>query len=240
MNQCLIIQPGAFGDIILCAPIAKIYHDNGYKVFWPTTAKFKELIDVFPYVNHILLSDETYHSDWLRSDVIKILNHSIYKESTIIINMADRGPHTTAEQIGENFEQCKYRIAGIPIEYKHTLMWKRNIEKENTLYSDLVGNKKSYIFCHLESSRGDRTKLPITSENIIEARQIEGYSIFDWYKIISNATEIYCVESAFHQFIDGIVHSISNIPKYILSRSTLDKGQCYTYSPYWNKKYIKR
>ena len=239
MKTCLLIQPGAFGDIFLCAPIAKIYHDNGYKVFWPTTLKFKELVESFPYVNHILLSNETLDSDWLRSDVIKIFNHPIIKEASIIINMADRGPHPTAERFGENFEQCKYRIAEIPIEYKHTLTWKRNIKKENTLYKNLVGNKKDYIFCHLESSRGDRAKLPIESQNIIEVKQIEGYSIFDWYKIILNAKEIYCVESAIHQFIDGIIPYVKDIPKYILSRSTLNKGEVYTYSPYWNKKFIK-
>ena len=103
----------------------------------------------------------------------------------------------------------------------------------------MVGNKKDYIFCHLESSRGDRAKLPIESQNIIEVKQIEGYSIFDWYKIILNAKEIYCVESAIHQFIDGIIPYVKDIPKYILSRSTLNKGEVYTYSPYWNKKFIK-
>lgn len=239
MKTCLIIQPGAFGDIILCAPIAKIYHDNGYQVYWPTTSKFKNLIESFPYVNHILLSDESLAHDWLRSDVIKILNHPIYKECSVTLNMADRGPHPTAERENENFEQCKYRISGIPIEYKHNLTWERNIEKENSLYDYLVGDRKNYTFCHLEGSNGGRTELPFKIENVIEAEQIEGYDIFDWYKIIINADSIYCVESSFHQFMDGIIPQISNIPKYILSRSTLGKGQTYTYSPYWDKKYIK-
>jgi hypothetical protein len=239
MKKCLIIQPGAFGDIILCAPIAKIYHDNGYKVFWPTTKKFQPLINSFPYVNHILLDDHSHHPDWLRSDVIKILNHPIYNDSPLILNLADRGPHPTAERNGENFEQCKYRLSNVPIEYKHDLKWTRNTEKENKLYKDVVGTKRGYTFCCLESSRGDKTELPMSKENIIEGKIIENYNIFDWYKIIINAKEIYCVESAFHQFMDGIISHIDNIPKYILSRSTLKGGESYTYSPYWNKKYIK-
>jgi len=241
MKTCLLIQPGAFGDIFLCAPIAKIYHDNGYKVFWPTTLKFKSIIDAFPYAEHIQLNDEILHPDWLRSDVMKILNLPIYKEASLILNLADRGPHPTANNIpGENFEQCKYRLSNIPIEHKHNLKWKRNIKKEEKLYKNLVGDKKDYIFCHLESSRGDKAELPnLTNKNIIEANYVEGYEIFDWFKIIINAKKIYCVESAFHQFMDGIIPFINNIPKYILSRSTLGKGESYTYSPYWDKKYIK-
>ena len=227
-----------FGDIFLCAPIAKFYSDKGYKVYWPVTKKFISTLEYFPYVSPIVLSDDILHEDWLRSDVMKILPQLHKYEK--VINLADRGPHPTAQQYWENFEQCKYRLSNIPIEHKHNLKWKRNIKKEEKLYKNLVGDKKDYIFCHLESSRGDKAELPnLTNKNIIEANYVEGYEIFDWFKIIINTKEIYCVESAFHQFMDGIIPFINNIPKYILSRSTLGKGESYTYSPYWDKKYIK-
>ena len=71
--RCLLIQPGAFGDIFLCAPIAKYYSDAGYKVDWPVTKKFLPTLKYFPYVNPILLSEDILDQDWLRSDVMKIL-----------------------------------------------------------------------------------------------------------------------------------------------------------------------
>ena len=238
-KRVMIIQPGAYGDILLCAPIAKIYYDSGYQVYWPTTKKFASLIKRFDYVNHILLDNTVLDKDWLRSDVMKCLNIE-HIEYDVILNLADRGPHPTAEKSNENFEQCKYRLSNIPIEHKHTLHWIRNEQKEDELYNQLVGDCKEYIFCHLTSSKNDQAELPdcIKNYKIIQATELEGYSIFDWYKIIINAKQIFCVESSFHQFIDGFCLTIKNIPKYILSRSTLQKGQSYTYSPYWDKKYM--
>tara|TARA_R110000822_G_scaffold107723_3_gene236692 strand:- start:2560 stop:3288 length:729 start_codon:yes stop_codon:yes gene_type:complete len=240
LKQGMIIQPGAYGDILLCAPIAKIYHDHGYKVFWPTTKKFSCLIDRFDYVNHIMLNDDVLDNDWLRSDVIKCLNYLEKNQIHLVLNLADRGPHLTANKSNENFEQCKYRLSNIPIEHKHTLTWSRNIQKENELYDQLIGDTTEYIFCHLTSSRNDYTNLPdhVNNYKIIQATELPGYSIFDWYKIIINAKEIFCVESSFHQFIDGFILTIKNIPKFVLSRSTLQKGQSYTYSPYWDKKHM--
>ena len=243
MKTCLIIQPGAFGDIILCAPIAKIYSDNGNKVYWTTTSKFKSLIDAFPYVEHILLNDHNLHPDWLRSDVAKILELPLYNDPCIkadlILNLADRGPHSTAQQPNENFEQVKYRLSNIPIKHKHNLNWERNLEKEDKLFNLLDLTPKNYIFAGLTSSRNDRADLPIEDKNIVEVREIDGYSIFDWYKVIINAKAIYCVESAIHQFIDGIIPDVEHIPRFVLSRSTLASGQVYSYSPYWDKTYIK-
>tara|TARA_Y100000310_G_scaffold268936_1_gene281839 strand:+ start:1435 stop:2160 length:726 start_codon:yes stop_codon:yes gene_type:complete len=237
--KAIIIQPGAFGDILLCAPIAEIYSNNLYDVYWPTTGKYKNLIDRLEYVNHVLLDNRELNSDWLRSDVIKSCEYIENNPMDVIINLADRGPHNTAQQHGENFEECKYRLANVPIKCKHQLSWRRDTDKENELYELVVGDKEEYIFCHLESSRGDRAMLPSdVKDYIIEGKYIEGFDIYDWYKIIMNAKRIFCVESAFHQFIDGFVTTIPHIEKYILSRSTLGKGETYTYSPYWDKKYI--
>jgi hypothetical protein len=239
VKKCLLIQPGAFGDILVCAPIAKIYYDNGYKVYWPTTLKYKSLIDRLPYAEHIMLDDRSIHPDWLRSDVQKALEILDNKEIDVILNLADRGPHPMANRNDENFEECKYRLSNIPINYKHTLSWSRDLKKEDALYSKIVNGSEEYVFCHLESSRGDKAALPDSiNEKIIEAKELEGYSIYDWYKVIVNANKIFCVESAFHQFIDGFINDIKDKPKYILSRSTLDKGDTYTYSPYWDKKYV--
>lgn len=237
-NRCLLIQPGAFGDIFVCAPIAKIYHDNGYEVHWPTTKKFMGLIERFDYVVPVLLRDDVLHEDWLRSDVIKCLEYQSTGNFDVVLNLADRGPHPTAEMPGENFELCKYRLSKIPIEYKHTLSWIRREDKENELFDAIVKNTE-YALVHLNSSRGDRAEIPKrVNLPIVEVTEIRGFDIFDWYKVIVNAKEIYCVESAVHQFMDGIIQHIETVPKYLLSRSTLGSLKRYTYSPYWANDYL--
>ena len=104
--KCLIIQPGAYGDIILCAPIAEYYALRGYDVYWPARAKFHSTLRKFDYVNPLLLNEDILHEDWLRSDVMKILPSTV--DYDLVINLADRGPHPTAQMYWENFEQCKY------------------------------------------------------------------------------------------------------------------------------------
>lgn len=233
MKKCLLIQPGAFGDIFACAPIARIYHENGYEVHWPSTKRFFSLLERFDYIVPVLLDDEVLDGDWLRSDVIKCLRYLDSQKFDIVLNLADRGPHTTAERPGENFEQCKYRLSQIPIEYKHFLKWTRKEDKEDQLFNMVVKDSE-YILAHLNSSRGDRAELPSSIKYpVVEVREIPGFDIFDWYKVIINAKEIYCVESAVHQFMDGIISDIADKPKYLLSRSTLGNLKRYTYSPYW-------
>jgi hypothetical protein len=43
--------------------------------------------------------------------------------------------------------------------------------------------------------------------------KVEEYEIFDWYKIISNAKEIYCIDSSLCNFVD-VVPSFSNNNKF--------------------------
>jgi UDP:flavonoid glycosyltransferase YjiC (YdhE family) len=99
MKNLLLIQPGPFGDIFVCAPIAKWYADSGYKVHWPITKKFESTLEKFDYVTPIILSDEVFHADWLRSDVMKIL--PTVGDYDKVINLADRGPHPTAQRPNE-------------------------------------------------------------------------------------------------------------------------------------------
>ena len=131
MKKMLLIQPGAFGDIFLCAPIAHWYKKEGYKVYWPATRKFISTLEYFPYVHPLVLSDEVFDQDWLRSDVMKILPS--VKRYDKVVNLADRGPHPTAQQFWENFEQCKYRLSGVPFNKKNNLSWQRNEEKREQL-----------------------------------------------------------------------------------------------------------
>lgn len=231
MKKLLVIQPGAFGDIFVCAPIAKWYADRGYEVYWPVTSKFISTLEYFDYVKPILLSDESLHSDWLRSDVMKIL--PMVNNYDKVLNLADRGPHSTAQRIGiENFEQCKYRLSEVPIEEKNNLCWTRNIKKEREL-EQLLNVGDDYCVAHLVNSHGDKATLPEETLPLIEIVPIKGFNIPDWYSIISKAKRVYCVESAVHQFIDGTLKSYSE-NHILLRKGPVNEGTRHTISRHWN------
>jgi len=250
---CLIIQTGAMGDIFILAPIAKFYADKGYTVFWPTRAEYSTFIkNYLPYVNGGEMNLENYpelHSDWLRSDTMNLKKMTETFNYDLIVDTSDRDEFPN-EQPEENFEQYKYRIAGVPFALKHHLNFDRDIEKEERLKIIIEHDyninieKDKYAVCHLESSHGDQAKEP---DSIIYPKvfitEIEGFEIADWFPIIAKAKEVYAVESAVHQFIDGAYHRIKtenkDIKLFLLSRSSLSQGESYTISKYWGRKYMK-
>ncbi len=238
MKNLLLVQPGAFGDIFLCAPIAKYYFDIGYNVFWPTTLKFKKIIDRFPYVNHILISDDQLDQDWLRSDVMKII--PMFDKYDKVINLADRGPHPTSQLGNENFELCKYRLSEVPIYYKHNLKWERDHNKEVSIFKKLNLNpEEDYAVYHTQDSSGQRSQLPKINIKKIEVKQIDGYDIVDWFLVFLNAKEIYCTESSIHQFLDGIVDKITP-NRFLLKRPCCDSRTRLTISYNWCLKYMDK
>jgi hypothetical protein len=232
-KKLLLIQPGAYGDLIVCAPIAKWYADKGYEVYWPIRKKFKSVLKEFSYVTPVILNEKILHSDWLRSDVLKILP-TIDKYNKIL-NLADRGTHPYAQMPDESFEQCKYRLAEVPFEEKHTLEWNRNKKKEDEIYDRYVKSLE-YVFVHNTSSGKEKVSIP-TSVNkpVVFCDNPEGYNIFDWYKVAINASEIYCTESAIWAFLDGIVKDITK-ERYLLPRNKMSGS---TVSYYWKKEYLK-
>jgi len=234
-----MMQSGGFGDIITCAPIAKKYADSGYDVYWPVREMMLDLLSRFDYVTPIVLNDSddipinsglnSGPDDWLKADVVKCLK--IYEEEGFdyALNLADRGPHPTAQLPHETCQEPKYRLSNVPFEEIYNLSWTRNINKEESLYTELVGSEDEYVLAALTSSDNE-VKLPIQPDcKVIEMDIKDGYVIFDWYKIIKNAKAIYAVESSFHCFMDGIIHEIT-CPKYRLQRMP---GRYYTVSEHW-------
>lgn len=235
-NKLLLIQPGAFGDIFLCAPIAKFYSDKGYEVYWPVTKKFTSTLEYFPYVKPILLSDEILHKDWMRSDVMKILPHLHKYEK--VINLADRGPHPTAQQYWENFEQCKYRLAEVPFSEKNNLSWQRKKNKEKELLKFLgLSDQDEYAVIHRVDSHNEAAEIPEINIKTVEIRELNGFNIPDWFTVIQKAKQIFCVESGIHQFIDGIAAKTTK-EKFLLRKPCVPVNCRHTVSSSWKLDYV--
>lgn len=233
MKKALLIQPGAFGDIIVCAPIAKWYADRGYEVTFPARKKYHSLLKSLPYVVPVELDDSDFHPDWLACDVMKCLPQA--GNYDLVLNLADRGPHPPAQHTREKNQETKYRLAKVPRTEQHNLIWERNTQKEDEIYDRYVTNI-DYAFVHNTSSDKEEINLPDISLPIVYNEAPEGYNIFDWYKVIKNASEIYCTESAIHCFCDGIINDITE-KRYVLPRSA-GSGELVTTSYYWNLKYF--
>ena len=93
----------------------------------------------------------------------------------------------------------KYEIMGVPISEVSNLVYNRNLQKEIELW-DMVYPRTNYILVHGASDYG--TPVEFEGDNAVEFYPIEGYTIFDWRKIIENADEIHCIDSSLVNFVD--------------------------------------
>jgi hypothetical protein len=234
-----MIQPGAFGDIIICAPIAKWYADAGYDVYWPASKKFVDkMLRPLSYVTPIVLDEQELDDDWLRSDVLKCLYLHAKNRYDYVLNLADRGPHPTAELPDETFEECKYRLASVPFGQKHLFCWTNNAARSHDVFVKYVQSKIQgpYAFVHNTSSHEEEIPLPKIDIPIVRCEDFSPeYNIYDWYDVIVGASEIYVSESSIWAFCDGIVDQLTE-DRYLLPR--IDMGTCRTVSKHWKKDYL--
>lgn len=230
IKSLLVIQPGRLGDIIICLPIAEYYHKIGYTVYWPVLPQYANTFLNINYANPIAIKN---------IDIGKIVSH-IYKSKkkytkTIDLSFGfEYSAHTLwwekESKKGISFVKYKYQLAEVEEQYRSKLSWERNIDKENQLFQQLVLDTP-YFLVHTQTHNFELS-LNIDSRSVY-FNQIENYNIFDWYKVIINATEIHCIDSSLANFIETLpqAHDIKKI--LYLSHRTNNKSEHSIYNNNW-------
>ena len=192
-NKILIKQPGKVGDIVSCLPIAKHYADLGHTVEWECPVQYHPLFNYVDYVKPVSTGGKDYS---------KIIDMSFGLNPQSATNIAwkrRRGNGTL-----DSFLTLKYELAGVDISELRNLKYNRNEHLENALFDILglhVGD--DYVLVHSNSDYGDPITVD-TTKHVVEFAPVEGYAIFDWRKVIENASEIHCIDSSLVNFVDAI------------------------------------
>lgn len=191
-KKLLIHQPGKVGDILICLPIAKHYHDLGFEVHWMCPVSYHNL---FKYVDYAVPVEKTDTRGFTK---IIDLSFGIY-QNTRLHQWWTRNRHNFP-----SFVHAKYHLAEVDVNKSRLLEYNRNIENENALFDTLIGSDDSdYILIHDNSDYG--TPISVDSDSrIIRFEKIKEYSIFDWRKVIEKASEIHCIDSSLCNFVDAI------------------------------------
>ena len=203
---CLIKQSAGIGDIFFCQKIAYFFHHVGYKVIWPVADIVFE--DIRKYMENDYVQFVSESSDFPYKEVylkIQIYSEMIINPDFVFVPLQD---HVLKD---ESVMLSKYKIAGIDqkdwIDYFN---FKRNTEKEDELFYNI-----------LKISEGERYNLvnnmfatqPLVQRKNIqtgnELRNIEldildGYTLFDWCKVVENAEHIFTAETCLNYIIEKI------------------------------------
>jgi hypothetical protein len=107
---------------------------------------------------------------------------------------------------------AKYKLVNLDFnDWNDYFNFKRNIDKENKLYYDVLGLKddSEYVFVNRQFASPPETQICKYIDlnrfsNYIEMKYINDFTIFDWCKVIENAKEIHTVETSINYIIDKI------------------------------------
>ncbi len=180
----VIDQPFGIGDILFLTPIAiELQKENS--VIWPIQDEFFWLQDYFD-INFIPLSK------W---------NISCNGKYTQI-------PFRNAQSILNHkyTMSAKYNLVQLDHNEWKKLKWKRNIDKENKLYYDVLNLKdiSEYILvnCNFANPKLNYKVNTIHNPNAIKLDYYNGFTLLDWAKVIENASEIHTVSTSLNYMIE--------------------------------------
>lgn len=206
-KRLLIHQPGKVGDIICCLPIAEHYAKQGYIVDWLCPKEYHKMFKYVDYVQPVIVEDNQYDK---KIDL-----------SFGIITNTDIHRHWIRQKNRlKSFVELKYQIAGVPLLALRNLNYSSNYELENALFNHLgLDNGGDYILVHRGSDYGSSIDV-VSDKRVVYFEPIVGqnYQIFDWAKVIQNASEIHCIDSSLVNFVDSFNDLKAELHYYITDK----------------------
>jgi len=208
VKKIIIRQPAGIGDIFFTQKIAHtLYEAYNVEIIWPVIPEFiwiKEYIKT-PFIKFVNWDEEFEGKNVLiNNDVSYIFTLQDYL--IIPLQRSDWNyPNTSVMD-------AKYKLVDLEFnDWDQYFTFERNIEKENQLYYNILGltDESKYIFVNKQFGSPPDTQICkyIGLEKFfhyIEMKYIDGFTIFDWCKVIENAIEIHTVETSINYIIDKI------------------------------------
>ena len=200
----LVNIPEHLGGIV--PPGAKISEDNkswtGTYYLSYTKEEIREERFLHPYLRHKSRGTDLFRGGLMSADgKAWWTNKDSYLEDSMPVGDI---VVSSAGFIGKRIMESKYLFTDIDWkDYLDYINIKRNKEKEEELFSLVSSGKPYRLVCPYYGTPETKTSsgalkmdIPLsTSLDNIELRNIEGYTLFDWLKVIQEAEEIYTTDT---------------------------------------------
>ena len=190
MKVCLIRQPAGLGDILYTQKIAAHYRDMGYRILWPVIPEYAWLNDYIRDIRFISEKESFPYKEIYKSGIINVIENPDF--SYVPLQYAD----LTFPKM--RIMDAKYELSGVSREnWQNHLNFMRNKKKEDELFYDILELKDNtkYIFSNRmwgpPYDVKKNTSLVIDKDLLnIELKFIDGFTLFDWCKVVEHASEI--------------------------------------------------
>ncbi len=205
MNNYLILGHLGLGDHILCNGIYRHFSKISQKVVIPVKKHNLHSLQMMLFdrknVEFFVVND----TNNLRK-IADSINH-IFGNTHKIVKLGYFGDEFLTDN-NVNYDENFYLQAGVPFtnrwnDFEFSINRKNagdicKLISKNTKYDFVHDDKKRNFAINEKYLNSERTRIgPIPGKNGV-------YSIFDYYPLIREATEIHCIESSFVAFIDSL------------------------------------
>lgn len=203
MNRiCLIHHPIGIGDIIFLQYVGRKYLELGYKVIWPIRSDIFWIKDYVPDITFCLPEDNFPGKEYYGQDLII--------QSPQFVYLGLKNAHIWNDKYN-HIMKSKYSLLNLDWNcWNEGFIFNRNLDKENDLYYNVLGLKDDTEYVLWNNMASVDTCTCDVMDNLkfnypkIILRYIDGYSLFDWCKVLENATEIHTVHTGVNYVIDKL------------------------------------
>ena len=209
-NKIGIIQSRGLGDIIIALPIAKEYTRRGYEVYWPVCSPFyHQMIRVAPWVRWVEVPVDPDGKFFYENPAAQLKALGVTEELWLYQYLSSHPDRTNKSHFAQfKFDQYKYAAAGVPFGKKWELAECLELDPaaQDRLYAQEVKQDRYMVYQNHASDMSYDIDLSIVDEGVqcIELRELEGYSVFDWIKVINGAETVILIDSVFANLIDQL------------------------------------
>tara|TARA_R100001530_G_scaffold129149_1_gene99259 strand:- start:7490 stop:8221 length:732 start_codon:yes stop_codon:yes gene_type:complete len=205
---CLINHFAGIGDVFFLQYVARKYMAMGYHVIWPLKNEILWIKDYIPDIQFCSIDDNFPGKEHYGQDII------IQSPQFVYLGINRSHLWGNDYQLGSNtcvIMQSKYELVGLNWNnWISGFKYQRNIDKENSLYYNVLGlnDNSNYVFinryANTENRKNDKVIFPDFNIPVIENKIIEGFTLFDWSKVIENAQEIHTVHTAINYLVETL------------------------------------
>lgn len=200
MKPCIIKQPAGIGDIFFCQKIARVMMQNKYQVIWPLRPDIAWIRD---YIKDIYFptTDDVFPG----KDIYDQVAGYVIEDSGAFIS-------TATADITHNdgkIMRSKYSMLGLDHDdWQEYFLFDRNLDKENELYYNVLKLEDDSEFVFINNLYNtdikdsnllskDQFDLPV-----VELEIINGFTLFDWCKVLEKAKKIHTINTSINYIID--------------------------------------
>lgn len=211
---CLIRQWGGIGDIFFCQKIGYHFQNQGYKVIWPITKYYSYISNYINNFDYPIKDNSFPYKDIYENEGIR----EIVKEDNFIFI-----PLHLHNLRSRSVMHSKYNLVGLTFsDWDKYFCFKRIPEREDRLFYDILGLKdqEDYVLFNttfacppdIQEKVIDISKY--NGRKIIRMKMHDNSHIFDWCKVLENASSIVSVDTSINYIIAKLAIKATDLQLY--------------------------